>query len=698
MMRRGLALFLLLAAFAACGRREQTSPVPGEAPPVILISVDTLRSDHLPAYGYRGVSTPAIDALRKDSILFERAFSHCPQTLPSHASIMTGLLPPQTGVRDNVGYRLDTPAKTLAEVLSANGYDTGAAVSSYVLRRATGINRGFEFFDDEMDYGSADLATSAQRDGSRTAAALEQWIGSVTNRKLFAFLHLYEPHAPYEPPAKYANQSVPYDGEIAYVDSIVGSFVDDLKKRGLYDDALIIFLSDHGEGLGDHGEEEHGIFLYREAIQVPLMIKLPHGARRGETDETIASLVDIVPTVLAKVGMNASADLAGVDLLGDGGAGPRQIYSETYFPLLHLGWHELASIVDGNLHYIDAPRLELYDYAADPHESRNVADSNRRVVAASRAQLQKMVRPFQQPGSVDPEDQRKLAALGYIGSSAAKGDAGRPDPKDMIHTLDPFKVAIGEFRRGNDAKTIAILQRFLKDNPSVVVDAYGLLSQAYERSGQKALAVGALQDAMRRFPGDSHVALALANVLFRMGRFTEAKQHAELAIRENGVLAHEILAQVALAQKDTLEAEKQAQAALAEAPDRTTTLSILAGIRKREGNYQAELEYLDRAARAISTRHLAPIAGLQYERGEANLQLGRAREAEAAFREETRAFPKNMDAWCNLAVVVGAGGRREESREILKEAIAHNPSRAARSQAAEALEVMGDHEGAAAIR
>ncbi|HKO00063.1 MAG TPA: sulfatase, partial [Thermoanaerobaculia bacterium] len=237
---------------------------------MILISVDTLRSDHLPAYGYTGVATPNIDALRKDGILYKRAYSHTPLTLPSHATILTGTLPADHGLRDNVGFKLAPNVPTLASLLKKNGYATGAAVSAFVLRHETDISRGFDFYDDDVEpIGASTVIGRVQRDGRETARVAKSWIDRQQGT-FFFFLHLYEPHTPYTPPepffGRYPNH---YDGEIAYADDIVGDFIGYLKQRDLYDKALIIFLSDHGEGLNEHGEEEHGIFLYREALQVP---------------------------------------------------------------------------------------------------------------------------------------------------------------------------------------------------------------------------------------------------------------------------------------------------------------------------------------------------------------------------------------------------------------------------------------------
>ncbi len=278
MKRAGLpsaALALAVVSLLAPSCRRSAKPegevrsVPGA--PVVLIVVDTLRSDRLPFYGYVSGVTPALSALREDSILFESAWSPVPLTLPAHSSLFTGVLPGAHRVLDNGGYRLGTSPPTLADLLKREGYETGGAVSCVVLSGSTGIARGFDRWEDRIEPSEPGLAANrVQRPGRETVERLEEWLGGVKGERFFAFLHLFEPHAPYEAPEPYRSRFAdPYDAEVAAADAAVGVFLDGLKRRGLYEKSLIVFLSDHGEGLGDHGEEEHGVFLYREALQVP---------------------------------------------------------------------------------------------------------------------------------------------------------------------------------------------------------------------------------------------------------------------------------------------------------------------------------------------------------------------------------------------------------------------------------------------
>ncbi len=251
----------VLAALGGWRFARASAPVSG---PIILISIDTLRADHLPAYGYKSVKTPAIDALAADGIVFERAYAHTPQTLPAHASILSGRMPFETGVRDDISV-VKPSERLLPQMLGERGFATGGVVSAYLLRKETGINQGFDFFDGEMPAAPAERSIDhLKRDGAESEAVAERWLDQQRSQRVFLFLHLFEPHRPYAPPAQYAEYD-PYDGEIAYADDIVGRLIRHLKVQQLYDRSTIILLSDHGEGLGDHGEAEHGLFVYDEA-------------------------------------------------------------------------------------------------------------------------------------------------------------------------------------------------------------------------------------------------------------------------------------------------------------------------------------------------------------------------------------------------------------------------------------------------
>ena len=362
--------FIFILVFAAVGTglaavggwryARASAPVSG---PIIVISIDTLRADHLPAYGYKNVKTPAIDALAADGAVFERAYSHAPQTLPAHASILSGQLPFETGVRDNVGFTVKNGERLLPQMLRERGFTTGGIVSAYVLRKETGIGQGFDFFDGEMPPSSPELSIGqVQRDGGESEQIAEHWLDTIGTSRAFLFLHLYEPHKPYAPPDRFA-QYAPYDGEIAYTDEIVGRLVKYLKSHQLYDRATIVLLSDHGEGLGNHGEQEHGLFVYDEAIHVPLVIKQEGNAGAGRRIADLVQHIDLVPTILDLVKAPGGGSLHGRSLKpvleGTGKLTPPAIYSEALYARYHFGWSELTAITDERYRYIRAPREEI---------------------------------------------------------------------------------------------------------------------------------------------------------------------------------------------------------------------------------------------------------------------------------------------------------------------------------------------------
>jgi arylsulfatase A-like enzyme len=426
------ALLGLVLVTASCSRGPEPVEAPGS--PVVLVSIDTLRSDRVGAYGYTGGTTPRLDRLATESVLFERAYSHYPLTLPSHASLFTGLLPPEHGVRDNRGFRLAEERVTLAERLRDAGYATLGAVSSMVLRHETGIAQGFDAYDDQMGPPRSSGHRFAERRGEDTLDAIAARLDELLpDCPFFVMLHLFDPHAPYEAPEPFARRHDDrYDAEVAYADDLLGRFLDELRRRGLYDRSLIVVLSDHGEGLGDHVEMEHGLLLYREALQVPLLIKAPGGARAGERVAAPVGLIDVVPTILAVLGL-PEGDLPGRPLLqAEVAPAGRPVYSETYFTRYQYGWSELRSIIRNDNHYIEAPRPELYDLVRDPEERTNL-HSDRVVPPSLLDALEEVGRGTESRSALSAEESANLAALGYVGGAPANSGGQRlPDPKDHI--------------------------------------------------------------------------------------------------------------------------------------------------------------------------------------------------------------------------------------------------------------------------
>src|SRR5471032_2387503 len=463
-----------LAAVGGWRYARASAPVSG---PIIVISIDTLRADHLPAYGYTKVKTPAVDALAADGVVFERAYSHAPQTLPAHVSILSGQLPFETGVRDNVGFTVKSGERLLPQMLHERGFTTGGVVSAYVLRKETGISQGFDFFDGEMPPSSPELSIGqVQRDGGESEQIAEHWLSSIGTSRAFLFLHLYEPHKPYAPPERFKEYE-PYDGEIAYSDEIVGRLVRYLKSHQLYDRSTIVLLSDHGEGLGDHGEQEHGLFVYDEAVHVPLIIKQEGNAGAGRRVADLVQHIDLVPTILDLVKAPGAGNFRGRSLKpvleGSGTLPPATIYSEALYARYHFGWSELTAVTDERYRYIKAPREELYDLAHDPHERNNIAEARPQPRQALRSALDRVTAgatTIQAPSEVSADARERLQALGYVGAQteiSIKPGEALPDPKDKRDVLERYRAAVDFASQRKWGQAIAVLQQILRDDPEM---------------------------------------------------------------------------------------------------------------------------------------------------------------------------------------------------------------------------------------
>ncbi len=704
-MSRAAAIALACgSALAACagpgsdGRLES-----GLAPPnVVLISIDTLRSDRLPAYGYDGVDTPAIDRLAADGVLFERAFTHVNVTLPSHVSLFSGLLPPQHGVRDNVGYRLGDAVPTLATELGRHGYATGGFVSSYVLRAWTGIGRGFDVYDDGVEFRAARQLWELQRPGLETLGAASDWLDDVAASPFFLFLHLYEPHAPYSPPAPFADRyDDAYDGEVAAADGVVGGLIRRLQELDLYDDALVILLSDHGEGLMDHGEMDHLIFVYREVLQVPLIVKLPGGERAGERVAVNAQLADVAPTIYRLLGVEAPAGLVGTSLLGlealPAGTAPRQIVSESVYPRIHFGWSDLASIVEGDLHFIDSPDPELFRFLEDPGERTNVIQEERAAARRLRADLGAVDRALESPAAVDPETRERLRSLGYLSGGAATSTGPLADPKSRIGVVADLVRATGMVDRGDLVEAESVLRAVLDGEPQLVV-VWQKLGEVLEARGEPQQALEAYRSAFETSGGDAADAgVKTAEMLLRVGRVEEAREHA-LAVVGRSPLANAVLAQAAMIENDLDSAAVYLEQAIAERGADLSPLITKTNWLNRRGRFEEALALSDEVLAELDARGDREMLGLLFlQRGTALGSLARSGEAEAAYRRAIAAQPELLGAYSALAFLYALDDRAAEAGRTLQEMVTFNPEPAAYVEAVRALRAMKDSASANAV-
>ncbi|HEX2222923.1 MAG TPA: tetratricopeptide repeat protein [Thermoanaerobaculia bacterium] len=666
-----LALAAGAVSFLGCRERDAFPQAP-----VIVISIDTLRADRLPAYGYEKVETPALDRLRADAILCERAYSHYPMTLPSHVSLLTGQLPPVHGVRDNVGYPFraaDHPY--LPRLFKEAGYATGAAVSSYVLRADTGLGAGFDFYEDRFEAAPGATADAVHRRGDETARLALDWIRPRAREPFFFFFHIYEPHFPYEPQepfaARYADR---YDGEVATSDKIVGDFLEELRRLGVYDKAVIVLTSDHGEGLGDHGEYQHAIFVYRETIQVPLMIKLPGSARGGSTVEVLTQLADVFPTLAQAAGLPVpgdSRDLVGasiLDLLAAESPPERQTYSESWYARLHYGWSELTAlrgdVGGGSYTYIDAPEPELYDVAADPGETRNILSRNRRAYGEMRQAIRAFQKPLAPPAAVDAETRGRLAALGYAGATVLDERGGpRPDPKSRRPLLRQMEDAWALASAGDHERAVETYRAILATDPQMV-DIWELLATSLRHLKRHDEALEAYRKALELSGGASQIAVRAAAAYFDAGRLDEARRHAELALQDDPQRANEILVRVALARGELDRVrELFAGAATSDELRREVGLALAEG-----GRTQEALEVLQPLAQGEGAHDPAALTAVAVALTEA----GRPDEALRALEQALALAPEDARAHQQMGVVLLRLNRPAEARDHLRRALAVN--------------------------
>jgi arylsulfatase A-like enzyme/Flp pilus assembly protein TadD len=636
-----IALCALLAVAAACafGPSDFTlRAVPDRN--ILLVTIDTLRADVVGSYGGRAI-TPNLDRLVSRGARFDFAHAHAVVTLPSHASILTGRYPYEHGIRDNTGYRLAGTEQTAATRLKAHGFATGAFVGGFPLDRRFGLGSGFDRYDDRLDRGGDD-AERERRADAVVSSALD-WIGRQQGR-WFAWLHLYDPHVLYEAPAEWASRfpSDPYLAEVSWTDFALGPLLERLAAAER--PSLVVVTSDHGEGLGDHGESTHGIFAYESTLRVPLILA-ELGARvretRGVTIDGPVRHVDLLPTLLEAAGAAAGEDLPGTPLTSlidsdDEGAGERPAYFEAMTPAVTRGWAPLRGVVSGREKYIDLPIVELYDLSADAGESRNAAPASPGRVRALRALLEQFdVAPPSRARVESAETIERLRSLGYVaGGSATLREryTEEDDPKRLIALEQMLERAAQAFRQQRPDEAIDLYRRVIERRKDTE-DAYRKLALLYWRTGRPRAAIETLEAALRNGVTQREVRNRLAQYLAESG-----DPHRAIALLE---------------------------------PDAGDDPDALLGL----GNAYM---MAGRPREAVAAFHrlltLDPDNGLAYQNiGAVQLQAGDRKGAELALRRALRLDPNLSGAWTTLGVVLAETGRTPEAIDAWTRAVQLDP-------------------------
>lgn len=696
-----LAGAIALGALGALVSGQARGPRPGPLPlravglNVLLVTIDTLRADALGSYGNRRAETPWMDRLAAGGVRFAEAQAHNVVTLPSHANILTGHLPFRHGVRDNAGFRLPGDVDTLATLLAGRGYRTGAFVSAFTLDSRFGLDRGFEVYDDGFASGQTPLAFELpERAGAETVEAARRWIGAADARPFFAWVHLYEPHAPYTPPEPFRSRfaSERYLGEVAAADAALEPLLAPLLEGSAASGTLVVLTADHGESLGQHGESTHGIFAYEATVRVPLILHCPRRLQPRVVPGR-AQHVDVLPTVLDALALPVPAGLAGRSLLDAAIGGPSPVtpaYLEALSGQTTRGWAPLFGVVRGGWKYVDLPLPELYDLAADPGERRNLAASRPQELDRLRATLAAF-RAHDRGLWISEEDKatrERLRALGYLSAARPPPEDRRytadDDPKRLIELDAQIEAVLARHRSGDVEGALALCEQVVRRRPGMpsVLLQLALLRR---KTGRLAPAIEALEQALALAPDDEGTAALLGAYLNEAGRSHEAERLLEpFARRDQPTLDVLVARGIALSQ---LRRHREAASALSRAaavdPSNAMTRVQLGTVRLLAGDLAGARAALEDALRldprlATAHRTLGVVA----------LRAGEEQAALDHFRTALALDPREHDALLRLASALLRRGRTEEARPYLERFVASAPPEVYGPALARAREVL----------
>jgi arylsulfatase A-like enzyme/tetratricopeptide (TPR) repeat protein len=652
--RRWLVVGGLCTAFFSCGHREVARPN------VLLITLDTFRADRLDR-------CPNLRQLARESVLFDEANAAVPLTLPSHATILSGLLPPHHGLRNNGtgSFPIDRP--TLGSIFSAAGYRTGAFVSAFVLDHRFGLNRGFDTYDDAIARDpNSSTPFDAERRGSDTVDRATAWLARDKQRPFFAWVHLYDAHAPYAPPDPYPRT---YDGEIAYVDAQVGRLLAVIDRSS----TLVVVVGDHGESLGEHGELTHGLLLYQPTLHVPMMIGGP-GASSGVLHEPVSS-ADLAPTIVS-LALHQTLKADGADLSASvrahHEAARHDLYAESEYASM-FGWSDLASLRRGTMKLIESSSPELYDLHADPHERVNILNDQRRTFRSLGDVLTNVRRNgvrTQQPAAVDDETRAKLASLGYVAPGPATNPNGpRPSPSTMAPLFRIFEEANWASNENRSADAIAKLRSIVTQDPRNPVFR-STLARELRKSGRLPEAIALYKEAVAIAPEDSDAWYNLAVALQEAGQAQEGAIAIREALRRDPqrAEAHNALGIAYVSDGDLKSAEVEFAKAIAIDPRDARALTNLGNVyRARNAFEDAAREY--EQALSLSPNYVDALNGL----GVVEVQRDRPRVAVTYFDRALAIAPLFFEAQLNRGIALQLAGDRASAAQQFRDLLARLP-------------------------
>ncbi len=678
-MKRILQFLTAAAVLLPCVQAA-TVPARRPRPNVILITIDTVRADHIGCYGATDVKTPTLDGIARDGIVFERAISQVPLTWPSHAAILTGTYPFQNGVQDFTGQPLDERFRSVAQTFKQQGYATGAVVSAFVLDRSWGLSRGFDFYDDAFSaetFRQKDIGLVDRKAGESVTRALA-WLQKTPRRPFFFWLHLYDPHSPYDPPEPFRTEYKAhlYDGEIAYADHELGRLIAWLKQNQLYNSSAIVLLSDHGESLAEHGEKEHGFFVYNSTIHIPLIVKPPAGSgvRPGRVTRPVET-VAVAPTLthLAEMKDDIQKQFSSASLLGDKAPVDTAAYSESFYAFSSFGWSPLHALQTSRYHYIEAPTPELYDVIADPQEKNNLASQQTATVAVLEDKLQSLLRqnPFKAGESgtsgLSPDALEKLRALGYVAYRSPVSPealaAGLPDPKNKLWEFNAILEAGDAFHSGEFKAGETLLASVQEKDPQMYIVPF-MLGEAATRQQKWEEASAAFQKCLQLNPNFDQAMTGLSRVLMYLGKPDEAAQWSRNALKQNPANYR------AWYQLGLVESRTDKDAAIADYEKGVAIQGSFAPLRRDLGllyfqqqNYAQAANHLSKAAElGVNDAPLYNFLGISY--GHTN----RLAQAVESYKHALKLDPALAEAHLNLAFAYQKLGRGAAARKEYGEA------------------------------
>ncbi len=644
-------VFILLAVVVINGRwfLSRLGLISPNIRQIILISIDTCRADYLSCYGYPRRTTPNIDAIAQQAVLFEQVITPVPLTLPAHSSMLTGTIPPYHGVRNNLNYKFREWNTSVAEILREHDYRTGAIISAFVLDAQFGLNQGFETYNDDF-IEARHYGEYMERKAQETSEFACRWLEENRDEKFFLFLHYFDPHDAYVPPEPFASRFADnlYAGEIAYTDDCIGRVIEKLKALGLYDSSLIIIVSDHGEGLGQHAEETHGYFIYQSTVRVPLIFKLPGGSKPSKVSEPVA-VIDIAPTILRMLRVPVPAKVQGRDLSGlftkkQGGKKQKEIYCES-IGATQYGCNPLFGVVQGRWKYIETTKPELYDIVQDPDETKNLVETETRQAKILQDRLKHILSEQGHAGqedskaTLDQKSLQRLASLGYVGGGEVSEefniDLNKEDPKDLIGVYNLERKYNRLFMMQQYDEAEKICRQILKQRPDYA-GAHRYMGEIAMKRDQPAEAAAHLAEALRldNSRPDIHEVMAVAMTM--LGRLDEAYKHHQEALR--------IM------------------------PDEPKFIHNFGTLLAKQGKPEQAIAMFKKALE-IDPDYVDAYHNL----GNILAQQGKMNEAANYWRESLRRKPGQTNVLENLGKISYEEGKMDEAIEYLKKSIQVNP-------------------------